>query len=71
MTKIARAKALGYLAAGWSISGVAREMNRSKSSISELAKKARKVGEDLVHGHHQGVLQDPGTQHAQQTPGCN
>ena len=46
MTKITHARALGYLAAELSISGVAREMNRLKSSISELAKKARKVGEE-------------------------
>ena len=55
MTKIARARALGYLAAGWSISGVAREMNRSKSSISELAKKARKVGEERA------LIRSPGS----------
>ena len=41
MTKIARARALGYLQAGWNISQVAEKMGRHKSAISKLAMKVK------------------------------
>ena len=46
MTKIERARALGYLQAGWNISKVAEFMGRHKSAISRLAKKATELGEE-------------------------
>ena len=46
MTKIQRAKALGFLQAGWNITEVAEKVGRNKSVISRLAKKARKMGEE-------------------------
>ena len=41
MTKIARARALGYLQAGWNISQVAEKKGRHKSAISRLAMKVK------------------------------
>ena len=46
MTKIERARALGYLQVGWNISKVAEFMGRHKSAISRLAKKATELGEE-------------------------
>ena len=46
MTKIQRAKALGFLQAGWNITEVAEKVGRNKSVISRLAKKARDMGEE-------------------------
>ena len=46
MTKIQRAKALGFLQAGWNITEVAEKVGRNKSVISRLAKKAREMGEE-------------------------
>ena len=46
MTKLERAKAVGYLAAGWGIKALARELGRAQSSISALAKKVQDLGEE-------------------------
>ena len=46
MAKIERARALGYLQAGWNISQVAEIMGRHKSAISRLAMKATELGEE-------------------------
>ena len=43
MTAIGRARALGYLKAGWTITQVAKGLGRHKSAISRLAKKAREM----------------------------
>ena len=45
MTAIDRAQALGYLKAGHSQSQVDRMVGRARQTISDLAKKARELGE--------------------------
>ena len=55
MTKIQRAKALGFLQAGWNITEVAEKVGRHKSVISRLAKKAREMGEERAMVRKPGV----------------
>ena len=55
MTKISMDRCLGYLKAGWSISQVAEKMDRHKSVISRLAKKAREMGEERAMVRKPGV----------------
>ena len=46
MTKFDRARAIGLLQSGLSMAKVARQMKVAKSSISRLASKVRKVGNE-------------------------
>ena len=55
MTKIQRAKALGFLQSGWNITEVAEKVGRHKSVISRLAKKAREMGDERAMVRKPGV----------------